>query len=301
MQNPLALLLKFRSLLATVFIVPLLSLYGFQGDSYSSNAWYNPQFSTFTFLAFVLTFGSYFFRNHFYSTAFFAAGTVFSFFLTVNAAVYANSDYSDFVNVGLGLAMVGVVFSLVSLFIGEGSVIAYIATSFKRIFTVGDHKVFSGVSQGVLIGLFIWVSFGLFNFYDDEHVSDFKFYIVFLVRVILYYFTLFTAVNALHFLISYNWSAIAGIFAKLDDTSLDVYVTRTISSWLYSVARWAAFVFLGYSFASSMHTYGDWQQLWLFPVVLPVIFLAGYLILMVVRIALESTNSIIHIAQNTSR
>lgn len=292
--------MKYRGLWATVFLVPMLSLYGFETSSYYSN-WYSPAFGLYTSLAFVLIFGSYFVRHHFYSTAFFAAGTFAGLFLVVNALIYATTDYSNLVWAATAIAAIGTVFSLISLFVGEHNLGSYISESFQRIFTGAQHKVLTVVTQVVFAGLFVLFSYGIYLFNGDQSSRDFKFFLALLVRMLFNFFTLFTFINVLNYLLNSNWGVISDIFAKLDETSLSTYVTRQISSWIYAVTRWGVFVGVGFAIAQNLKNYSGWPQLWVFPILLPLGLLASYVVLMGVRIVIEYTNALIHVAQNTSR
>ncbi len=293
-------MVKYRGLVASVLIVPLLSLYGFGFSGYDSS-WYNPSFTSFVSFAFILIFGSYFIRNATYGNAFFASGLFLSLFLTANAIVYASSEYSMLVRTALGISTVGVIFGIVTLFMGANSIVAHLSESFRRVLSGAEHKVVNALTQIVLLGVILWVSYGIYLFNHDQTETDFKFFITFAVRVLMAYFIAFSLVNVIHHLITTNWRTISSVFSKLDDTSINTYLTRTISSWIYAVARWATFVGMGYAVAANLNTYEGWPQLWIFPLALPFIFLIGYLILMAIRIVIEYSNALIHVAENTAK
>ena len=300
MQNFQSHLVKYRGLVASILIVPLLSLYGFGFSGYESS-WYSPSFTSFASFAFILIFGTFFIRNETYGNAFFASGLFLALFLTANGIVYSSSDYATVVKVALGVSTVGVIFGIVALFLGASSIVGHLSESFRRILSGGEHKVVNALTQIVLLGIILWVSYGIYLFNHDQTDTNFKFFITFAIRVLMAYFIAFSVVNVIHHLITTNWRTISSVFSKLDDTSINTYLTRTISSWIYAVARWATFVSIGYAVAANLSTYAGWPQLWIFPLALPFIFLAGYLVLMVVRIVIEYSNALIHVAENTAK
>ncbi len=95
--------------------------------------------------------------------------------------------------------------------------------------------------------------------------------------------------------------------ANLNDFSLNTYLTRTISSWLYAVIHFCTVASIGIAVPLALNAAGFdglgktlMFVLGFIPFLIFMVVIA-YLVLMLIRLVFEYSNALIHIAQNTSR
>lgn len=108
--------------------------------------------------------------------------------------------------------------------------------------------------------------------------------------------------EVIFFLISKNWNELASIKVALDDTTLNTYITRTLSSWTYLATRHFLFIAAVVAVPYTMSSLGiEWLPFFGGFFLLPLYILFAYLVLMMIRLFFEYSNALIHIVQNTSK
>jgi len=106
----------------------------------------------------------------------------------------------------------------------------------------------------------------------------------------------------IYFLINKNWDEIASIKRSLDDTAINSYITRTLSSWSYLVIRHFLLLFAVIAVPYTLSSMGyEWLPFIGGFLLLPLYVLFAYLALMIVRLLFEYTNALIHVAENTRK
>lgn len=106
----------------------------------------------------------------------------------------------------------------------------------------------------------------------------------------------------IYYLIDKNWVELASIKVALDDTKINTYITRTLSSWTYLVTRHSFLIGAVVAVPYTLGAIGlDWLLLFGAVLLLPLYIVFAYLALMLVRLFFEYSNALIHIVQNTSK
>jgi hypothetical protein len=158
-----------------------------------------------------------------------------------------------------------------------------------------QHKIFSVIWAvlTVLAALFSsWVSL----LYSDAITLNS------VVKVLAVFVSVVAIFDFIHRFFEEKSQAILGVVRQLNDFSLNSYLTRRISSWIYGLLH--TLILLGtlyavpYFLSSSFST---WGVILGFPVIAPLAIVVAYLFIMIIRLVFEYSNALIHVAENTSK
>ena len=117
---------------------------------------------------------------------------------------------------------------------------------------------------------------------------------------------MFLLVYLIHKFVTSHIADIRDVAQKLNDFSLNSYMTRKLSSWIYAFLYFGLILAVGFGIPSALSTqigidYAPWILLFGYPISMVVGALFAYLILLLLRLVFEYSNALIHVAQNTSR
>jgi Domain of unknown function (DUF4282) len=200
---------------------------------------------------------------------------------------YAGTDlFSTMLYIG-GLIALGFVLVTEKAFINF-----QIGSYFGRVGN-SQHKIFSVIWAvlTVLAALFSsWVSL----LYSDAITLNS------VVKVLAVFVSVVAIFDFIHRFFEEKSQAILGVVRQLNDFSLNSYLTRRISSWIYGLLH--TLILLGtlyavpYFLSSSFST---WGVILGFPVIAPLAIVVAYLFIMIIRLVFEYSNALVHVAENT--
>jgi hypothetical protein len=200
---------------------------------------------------------------------------------------YAGTDlFSTMLYIG-GLIALGFVLVTEKAFINF-----QIGSYFGRVGN-SQHKIFSVIWAvlTVLAALFSsWVSL----LYSDAITLNS------VVKVLAVFVSVVAIFDFIHRFFEEKSHAILSVVRQLNDFSLNSYLTRRISSWIYGLLH--TLILLGtlyavpYFLSSSFST---WGVILGFPVIAPLAIVVAYLFIMIIRLVFEYSNALVHVAENT--
>jgi len=92
------------------------------------------------------------------------------------------------------------------------------------------------------------------------------------------------------------------VVRQLNDFSLNSYLTRRISSWIYGLLHTAVLLGALYAVPTILSSsLPNWILIFAFPVVAPLAIVVAYLFIMIIRLVFEYSNALVHVAENTSK
>jgi hypothetical protein len=121
-----------------------------------------------------------------------------------------------------------------------------------------------------------------------------------LVRVLAVFISVVAIFDFIHRFFEEKSHAILSVVRQLNDFSLNSYLTRRISSWIYGLLHTVILLGTLYAvpyFLSS--TLPSWILIFAFPVVAPLAIVVAYLVIMIIRLVFEYSNALVHVAENT--
>ena len=121
------------------------------------------------------------------------------------------------------------------------------------------------------------------------------------ITVLAVFITVVAVFDFIHRFFDEKSTAILGVVKQLNDFSLNTYLTRRISSWIYGLLH--TFILLGSlyivpTFLSGWST-SSWALILGFPVLAPLAIAGAYFSIMIIRLVFEYSNALVHIAENT--
>lgn len=175
---------------------------------------------------------------------------------------------------------------------------ALIHHELKRIYDYFQSQNSQLLGQGWLALSFILAIGGGYYVYDLQGAET-----IFNAGVLISTgFTIFVASYLALRLTLENLGTIKQVTSLLNDFSLNTYLTRKISSWLYAVSHTAIVLSTAYVVPQAL-SFGDsiWYFLIGYPVGMAIGVIVAYLVIMLLRLVIEYANAIIHVAENTSK
>jgi hypothetical protein len=202
---------------------------------------------------------------------------------------YAGTDlFSTMLYIG-GLIALGFVLVTEKAFINF-----QIGSYFGRVRN-SQHKIFSVIWAvlTVLAALFSsWVSL----LYSDAITLNS------VVKVLAVFISVVAIFDFIHRIFEEKSHAILAVVRQLNDFSLNSYLTRRISSWIYGLLH--TLILLGTLYAVPYFlssSFSIWGVILGFPVIAPLAIVVAYLFIMIIRLVFEYSNALIHVAENTSK
>jgi hypothetical protein len=178
----------------------------------------------------------------------------------------------------------------------EGALVNFQLESFVSRIQNSSHKIFSIVWVIVTAIASIAAAWVQFNSYGEVNFYT-------LITTLAVFLTTIAVFDFVHRFFEEHRDALAKFGATLNDFSLNVYMTRKISSVFYGILHTFLLVGVVYGLPITITDMSSqfWVLLFGFPLLLPVALLFAYLIIMLIRLVFEYTNALIHVAENTKK
>jgi hypothetical protein len=201
--------------------------------------------------------------------------------------------YASFSELFSILLYIGGLVALGFVLVSEKSFINFqIGSYFARIGN-SQHKIFSiiWVVLTIIVALFSsWISL----LYSDEITLNS------VVKVLAVFISVVAIFDFIHRFFEEKSHAILGVVRQLNDFTLNSYLTRRISSWIYGLLHTVILIGAFYAVPILMSsTFPTWILIVGFPVIAPLAIVVAYLLLMIIRLVFEYSNALVHIAENT--
>lgn len=204
-----------------------------------------------------------------------------------------NGNFESFLTVVLYLAGLGL---LGKIALTEDALPSLQFTAFADRVKNSTHQIVSvvwvivTVLAGVAAAWLRYQNYGKTNLYT-------------VITTIAVFITTVAIFDIIHRFFEENSAELASFAKKLNDFSLDTYLTRRIASGIYAIAHTVILLFTVYYVPVAISTFDSrfWVLLIGFPLVLPVAIFLAYLAITAVRLVIEYSNALIHVAENTSK
>ena len=281
-------------MLTIILLVPYLFRTTYIYDSYYGEYYRGTSGGGLGTISFILIFAALIARSHYVHRSLLALSGVWAIanFIPVRFSEWTEGNFESILAVLLyvgGLVTLGAVLNAEKAF-GNSQFTAYM----NRIIS-SQNKVFSAVWAvlTVLAALFFaWVTYS----YNSEASLNS------VIEVFAVFITVVALFDFIHRFIDEKSIAILSVVKQLNDFSLNSYLTRRISSWIYGLLHTyillGSFYLVPYLLSNSFST---WGLILGFPVLAPLAIASAYLIIMIIRLVFEYSNALIHIAENTSK
>jgi hypothetical protein len=285
---------KYLLMLTIILLVPYLFRTTYIYDSYYGEYYRGTSGGGLGTISFILIFAALIARSHYVHRSLLALSGVWAIanFIPVRFSEWTEGNFESILAVLLyvgGLVTLGAVLNAEKAF-GNSQFTAYM----NRIIS-SQNKVFSAVWAvlTVLAALFFaWVTYS----YNSEASLNS------VIEVFAVFITVVALFDFIHRFIDEKSIAILSVVKQLNDFSLNSYLTRRISSWIYGLLHTyillGSFYLVPYLLSNSFST---WGLILGFPVLAPLAIASAYLIIMIIRLVFEYSNALIHIAENTSK
>ena len=281
-------------MLTIILLVPYLFRTTYIYDSYYGEYYRGTSGGGLGTISFILIFAALIARSQYVHRSLLALSGVWAIanFIPVRFSEWTEGNFESILAVLLyvgGLVTLGAVLNAEKAF-GNSQFTAYM----NRIIS-SQNKVFSAVWAvlTVLAALFFaWVTYS----YNSEASLNS------VIEVFAVFITVVALFDFIHRFIDEKSIAILSVVKQLNDFSLNSYLTRRISSWIYGLLHTyillGSFYLVPYLLSNSFST---WGLILGFPVLAPLAIASAYLIIMIIRLVFEYSNALIHIAENTSK
>jgi len=122
------------------------------------------------------------------------------------------------------------------------------------------------------------------------------------VKVLAVFISVVAIFDFIHRFFEEKSHAIMSVVRQLNDFSLNSYLTRRISSWIYGLLHTAVLLGALYAVPTILSSsLPNWILIFAFPVVAPLAIVVAYLFIMIIRLVFEYSNALVHVAENTSK
>jgi hypothetical protein len=201
--------------------------------------------------------------------------------------------YGSFMELFTILLYIGGLVALSFVLVAEKAFINFqIGSYFSRIGN-SQHKIFT------IIWAVLTVIAALFSSWASL-LSSGEITLNSVVKVFAVFISVVAIFDFIHRFFEEKSHAILGVVRQLNDFSLNSYLTRRISSWIYGLLH--TVILLGTLYAVPVFmssTFPTWILIFAFPVVAPLAIVVAYLFIMIIRLIFEYSNALVHVAENT--
>ncbi|MCX6442727.1 MAG: DUF4282 domain-containing protein [Actinobacteria bacterium] len=213
-------------------------------------------------------------------------------FIPVRFSEWSNGNFESLFAVLLyvgGLVTLGAVLNAEKAF-GNSQFTAY----FNRIVR-SQNKVFSAVWAVLTALAALFFAWATYTYNSEASLNS-------VIKVLAVFITVVAVFDFIHRFFDEKSNAIFSFVKQLDDFSLNSYLTRRISSWIYGFIH--TYILLGSLYLVPYflsNTFSTWGLILGFPVLAPLAIAVAYLFIMIIRLVFEYSNALVHIAENTSK
>ena len=283
---------KYLLFLAIALLVPYLFRSSYLWDSYYEEYYEGNNTAGLNTISFILIFASLIARSEYVHRSLLALSGIWAIANLVPRR-FDDWFYGSFMELFTILLYIGGLVALSFVLVAEKAFINFqIGSYFSRIGN-SQHKIFTIIWAvlSVIAALFSsWAS--LLSSGEITLNSVVKVFAVFISVVAIFDF--------IHRFFEEKSHVILGVVRQLNDFSLNSYLTRRISSWIYGLLH--TVILLGTLYAVPVFmssTFPTWILIFAFPVVAPLAIVVAYLFIMIIRLIFEYSNALVHVAENT--
>jgi hypothetical protein len=244
-------------------------------------------------ISFMLIFAALIARSEYVHRSLLALSGVWAIanFIPARFSEWNNGNFESFLAVLLyvgGLVTLGIVLNAEKTFINF-----QFSAYFTRIIS-SQHKVFSAIWAVLTVLAALFFAWATYTYNSDASLSS-------VITVLAVFITVVAVFDFIHRFFDEKSSAILSVVKQLNDFSLNTYLTRRISSWIYGLLH--TFILLGSLYLVPNFLSGwsssSWALILGFPVLAPLAIAGAYFSIMIIRLVFEYSNALVHIAENT--
>ena len=245
-------------------------------------------------ISFMLIFAALIARSEYVHRSLLALSGVWAIanFIPVRFSEWSNGNFESLLAVLLyagGLVTLAIVLNAEKTFINFqfGAYFARIVSS--------KHKVFSAIWAVLTVLAALFFAWATYTYNSESSLSS-------VITVLAVFITVVAVFDFIHRFFDEKSNAILSVVKQLNDFSLNTYLTRRISSWIYGLVH--TLILLGSLYLVPYflsNTYSTWGLIIGFPVLAPLAIASAYFFIMIIRLVFEYSNALVHVAENTSK
>ena len=282
---------KYLLMLTIVLLVPYLFRSTYVFDDYYEE--YIETSGSLFAISFMLIFAALIARSEYVHRSLLALSGVWAIanFIPVRFSEWSNGNFESLLAVLLyagGLVTLAIVLNAEKTFINFqfGAYFARIVSS--------KHKVFSAIWAVLTVLAALFFAWATYTYNSESSLSS-------VITVLAVFITVVAVFDFIHRFFDEKSNAILSVVKQLNDFSLNTYLTRRISSWIYGLLH--TFILLGSLYIVPTFLAGwstsSWALILGFPVLAPLAIAGAYFSIMIIRLVFEYSNALVHIAENT--
>jgi hypothetical protein len=285
---------KYLLFLAIALLVPYLFRSGFYYDSYWDEYYFGGPSVSLDTISFLFIFVALIARSEYVHRSLLALSGVWAIsnFIPVQFSEWSNGE---FVSLFAILLYVAGLITLAMVLNAEKAFINFQFSSYFARIASSQHKVFSAVWAVLTVVAALFFSWTTYAFNSDASLNN-------VVKILAVFITVVAVFDFIHRFFDQRSTAILSFVRQLNDFSLNSYLTRRISSWIYGLLH--TIILLGALYLVPYllsDTFTTWGVILGFPVLAPLAIAGAYLVIMIIRLVFEYSNALVHIAENTSK
>jgi hypothetical protein len=285
---------KYLLFLTIALLVPYLFRSSYLWDSYYEEYYEGNNSAGLNTISFILIFASLIARSEYVHRSLLALSGIWAIANFVPRR-FDDWFYGSFTELFTILLYIGGLVALSFVLVAEKAFINFQIGSY--FFRIGNsqHKIFT------IIWAVLTVIATLFSSWASL-LSSGEITLNSVVKVFAVFISVVAIFDFIHRFFEEKSHAILGVVRQLNDFSLNSYLTRRISSWIYGLIH--TVVLLGTLYAVPVllsSTFPTWILIFAFPVVAPLAIVVAYLFIMIIRLVFEYSNALVHVAENTSK
>jgi hypothetical protein len=286
---------KYLLMLTIILLVPYLFRAAYLYDPYYGEYYLGTSGVGLSTISFIFIFAALIARSEYVHRSLLALSGVWAIanFIPVNFREWSEGNFESLFAVLLyvgGLVTLGVVLNAEKAF-GNSQFTAY---SNRIIFS--KNKVFSAVWAVLTVLAALFFAWATYQNNSEASLNS-------VIRVFAVFITVVAVFDFIHRFFDEQSVAILSVVKQLNDFSLNSYLTRRISSWIYGFLH--TFILIGSLYLVPITLSGTFSSTWGlilgFPVLAPLAITGAYFSIMIIRLVLEYSNALIHVAENTSK
>lgn len=211
-------------------------------------------------------------------------------FIPVRFSEWSNGNFESLLAV---LLYAGGLVTLAIVLNAEKTFINFQFSAYLTRIISSQHKVFSAVWAVLTVLAALFFAWATYLYNSEASLSS-------VITVLAVFITVVAVFDFIHRFFDEKSIAILSFIKQLNDFSLNTYLTRRISSWIYGLLH--TLILLGSLYLVPYFlstTYSTWGLILGFPVLAPLAIVGAYFLIMIIRLVFEYSNALVHVAENT--
>ena len=245
-------------------------------------------------ISFMLIFAALIARSEYVHRSLLALSGVWAIanFIPATFSEWNNGNFETFLAV---LLYVGGLVTLAIVLNAEKTFINFQFSAYFARIVSSQHKVFSAIWAVLTVLAALFFAWATYIYNSEASLSS-------VVTVLAVLISVVAVFDFIHRFFDEKSIAILSVVKQLNDFSLNTYLTRRISSWIYGLVH--TLILLGSLYLVPYflsNTYSTWGLIIGFPVLAPLAIASAYFFIMIIRLVFEYSNALVHVAENTSK